>query len=202
MRQCRSFTLIELVVVCVIMMLAIGLGAGSLRQRSGPAKFEEAVRDFQSFCIATRSQAMELGRDRVVYYNIDERTFTSGDPVKVPTPPEEEVVYFTQIPDEYKSGEEDPDSPDYVAPPNFASPKWKIPEEYRINEEGLESIQDSVLSGTGMQEEVVEVFRFFSDGGASGALKFVLQSDKLAKTFRISPLTGRILVEETEVSEW
>ena len=110
--------------------------------------------------------------------------------------------YIENNPDEYKSGEEDPESPDYVAPPNFASPKWKIPEEYRINEEGLESIQDSVLSGTGMQEEVVEVFRFFSDGGASGALKFVLQSDKLAKTFRISPLTGRILVEETEVSEW
>ena len=47
MQQCRRFTLIELVVVCVIMMLAIGLGAGSLRQRSGPAKFEQAVRDFQ-----------------------------------------------------------------------------------------------------------------------------------------------------------
>ena len=58
------------------------------------------------------------------------------------------------------------------------------------------------MESSGVQEEVVEVFRFFSDGGAAGSLKFILQSDKLAKTFRISPLTGRILVEETEVSEW
>jgi hypothetical protein len=44
--------------------------------------------------------------------------------------------------------------------------------------------------------EEQEVFRFFSDGGASGALKFTLTYGKFSRTFSISPLTGRMLTEE------
>ena len=40
------------------------------------------------------------------------------------------------------------------------------------------------------------LFRFFSDGGASGSLKFTLTYGKFSRTFSISPLTGRMLTEE------
>ncbi len=203
MRLYRSFTLIELVVVTVITALAIGLAANTLRQRSGPAQFDQAAREFRQFCTATRSQAMELGRDRVVYYYFNDRTFRSSDPEKTPPPREEETIILQEVPEEYRNDTDNPESENYVAPPNFASLKWRIPEDYQIRNGGADELEyaDSLFENDDEDLECVEVFRFFSDGGAAGELLFTLQFKKWAKTFRISPLTGRILEEESEAHE-
>ena len=191
----RPFTLLELVVVIAIAALAIGMGASALKRRSGPAQFSEAVRGFQAFCVASRSQAMELGRDRVVYFLPQERLFRSGDPEVLPAPKEEEMVVLTQIPDEYRT-DGDGATDDYDTPAVLTEPKWKLPEDYLLDEEASEGIEPVDPGG---EEIKLEVFRFFADGGAAGRLKFTMQYRSWAKTFVISPLTGRILVEDTEV---
>ena len=47
-----------------------------------------------------------------------------------------------------------------------------------------------------MEQEYFELFRFFSDGGASGKLKFELRYQMLRKVFDISPLTGLLTQNE------
>jgi hypothetical protein len=185
-----SFTLIELVVVCAIIALAVGLGMVSLRS-SGGAKFERTVDGFQEFCSGARMQAMELGRDRVIYFNRKERKFRAGDPERLMLPNEDELVYLPDVPEEYRT-DEDEEWESYQQPRTLASLFWTIPEEYRMGQEDEETGWVDVTEG----HEEQEVFRFFSDGGASGALKFTLTYGKFSRTFSISPLTGRMLTEE------
>lgn len=193
-KRIRSyFTLIELVVVCAIIALAVGLGMTSLRS-SGGAKFERTVEGFQEFCTGARIQAMELGRDRVIYFNRKERKFRAGDAQKLPLPNEEEMVYLSDVPEEYRTEEDDEMDAAYSQPRTLASLFWTIPEDYRMGQEDDESGWMDVTEG----HEEQEVFRFFSDGGASGSLKFTLQYGKWNRTFSISPLTGRMISEENE----
>lgn len=186
-----QFTLIELVVVCAIIALAVGLGMTAMRS-SGGAKFERTVDGFQEFCTGARIQAMELGRDRVIYFNRKERKFRAGDARKITLPSEEEMVYLADVPDEYRTDEEE--ELNYTQPRTLASLFWTIPEDYRMGQEDDESGWVDVTEG----HEEQEVFRFFADGGASGSLKFTLQYGKLNRTFSISPLTGRMLTEEED----
>ena len=188
-----SFTLIELVVVCAIIALAVGLGMTSMRS-SGSAKFERTVEGFQEFCAGARIQAMELGRDRVIYFNRQERKFRAGDAHRVSLPNEEEMVYLPDVPEEYRTDDEDLASEEYTQPRTLASLFWTIPEDYRMGQEDDESGWVDVTEGN----EEQEVFRFFADGGASGSLKFTLTFGKLSRTFSISPLTGRMLADEGE----
>ena len=64
--------------------------------------------------------------------------------------------------------------------------RWIFPEEFL-----LELEQDS-------GSELVELFRFFPDGGASGMRELIFKYHTFQKKYIISPLTGRIFAEETE----
>ena len=189
----RSFTLLELVVVCAIIALAVGLGTATMRG-SGTARFERTVRGFQDFCTAARMQAMELGRDRVIYFNRQERRFSASDPRAIALPREEEAVYLAGVPEEYRTDEDDELTSAYGQPRTLAALTWTIPEEYRMNHEDDSGDWVDVTAGN----EEQEVFRFFSDGAASGSLSFTLKFDKFERTFTISPLTGRMLTVEPE----
>lgn len=184
------FTLIELVVVCAIIALAVGLGMTTMRS-SGGAKFERTVDGFQEFCAGARMQAMELGRDRVIYFNRQERKFRAGDAEKLPLPSEDEMVFLADVPEEYRTEEFEET---YEQPRTLASLVWSIPKDYRMGQD--EENAGWVDMTEGHEEE--EVFRFFSDGGASGSLKFSLQYGKHSRVFSISPLTGRMLTVEQE----
>ena len=60
-----------------------------------------------------------------------------------------------------------------------------------LNTQVLELEQDS-------GSELVELFRFFPDGGASGMRELIFKYHTFQKKYIISPLTGRIFAEETE----
>ena len=47
-------------------------------------------------------------------------------------------------------------------------------------------------------EEFTELFRFFPDGGASGTRELIFRYQTLQRKYVISPLTGKLYVEETE----
>jgi len=195
----HSFTLIEMAVVIAIMMLGIGLSGVALRSLSSPRKFDQAVKEFQSFCVSSRSQAMELGRDRVVYFNPKERRFRSSDPEWVPAPREEETIVYRSVPDDYRDAEENPDDSAYVAPVNFASPTWQLPEDFELDDNtGIQTTAESFFEDRSGDEHEIEVFRFYSDGGASGLLRFRLSYRDMTKIFQISPLTGRLLLLEQD----
>ena len=192
----RCFTLIELVVVCAIIALAVGLGTVTMRS-SGAGKFDRTVRGFQEFCTAARMQAMELGRDRVIYFNRQERKFTASDPRSTVLPREEDAVYLAGVPEEYRTDDDEELENAYTQPRTLAALVWTIPEEYRMNQEDDSGGWVDVTAGT----EEQEVFRFFSDGAASGSLSFTLKLNNFERTFVISPLTGRMLTVEPEAGQ-
>ena len=71
--------------------------------------------------------------------------------------------------------------------------EWKLPDEFELDPAISDQADQAEQAG-----ESVEVFRFFSDGGASGAMQFELHYKNLRKVFRISPLTGLLTQAETE----
>ena len=64
--------------------------------------------------------------------------------------------------------------------------RWTFPEEFSLE---LENDSGS---------ELIELFRFFPDGGASGMRELVFKYHSFQKKYTLSPLTGRIYAEETE----
>ena len=78
-----------------------------------------------------------------------------------------------------KEGEEEED-------PAEIRTRWTFPENFSLN---MENDPGS---------ELVELFRFFPDGGASGMRELVFRYKSLERKYKISPLTGRLFAEEME----
>ena len=55
-----------------------------------------------------------------------------------------------------------------------------------------------VIEENDSDEEYTELFRFFPDGGASGKRELIFRYNSLQRKFLISPLTGKLYIEETE----
>ncbi len=179
----NSFTLLELVAVVAIMTLVLGISVSVLRKRSGPAQFENSVLTFRQFCMAARAQAAELGRERVLYYQPEERAFRAGEvlPVEV----DRDAVILLEPPDQEQ------DMTEYETPANFSKLKWVLPEEYEM-EAGSSDDSVNPLEST----KRVELFHFFPDGSASGVREFRLRFRNRNRTMAISPLTGELRIEE------
>ena len=78
-----------------------------------------------------------------------------------------------------EKGSEEETSPEIRA-------KMSLPEEMTLD---IENDSD---------EEYTELFRFFPDGGASGKRELIFRYNSLQRKYVISPLTGKLYVEETE----
>ena len=63
---------------------------------------------------------------------------------------------------------------------------WSFPEDFSL------ALQED--SGT----EQIELFRFFPDGGAAGLRNLTFQYHNMERAYQISPLTGRLLLQEEE----
>ena len=72
--------------------------------------------------------------------------------------------------------------------------KFRIPENCTmITESGAEKQL--------AQEQRLEIFRFFPDGGGAAANRPVMKCEKVSRSFDISFLTGRLTVSEEDFSE-
>ncbi len=181
----RCFTLVELIAVVVIITIGVGIAAVSIRSDRESTGFEQASREFVSFAGRARTQAMELGRDRVIIYDAVEKTFRAADPQVIER--NESDVILMEPPVSLQQNEQ---QSALYEPEQFAKLSWKLPENYEFS-------TDEAFSGYG---DELEIFRFYADGGGAGIRKFVLQNPSRKRTFEISPLTG--LMAEAEEEKW
>ena len=81
MSRRKPFTLVEVVVVIVIMVLTGAVAVSAVRTDSTSRLIRRTTADFRSLCSRVRFKAMELGQDRMVVYNPEDRLFYMARPV-------------------------------------------------------------------------------------------------------------------------
>ena len=151
-RRRNPYTLVEVVVVIVIMVVTGAIAVSTLRTDSTARLVRSATNDFRSLCSRVRFKAMEMSEDRMVVYVPDEHTFYMARPVAN----QEEAM-------EYEYG--------FVV---LKTAKWTLPEEFEL------AVDDN---------DPVEVFRFYPDGGASGT-SFNLACKGHSMEIGVTKLTG------------
>ena len=110
MSRRKPFTLVEVVVVIVIMVLTGAVAVSALRTDSTSRLIRRTTNEFRSLCSRVRYKAMEMGEDRMVVYDPEKRIFSMARPTQNL---EEEM--------EYEDG---------FVPLDGA--KWELPEEFEL----------------------------------------------------------------------
>ena len=134
MSRRKPFTLVEVVVVIVIMVLTGAVAVSAMRTNSTSRLVRQASADFRSLCSRVRYKAMEMGEDRMVVYDPERRQFFMARPVAN----QEESL-------EYEYG---------FVPLNTA--KWDLPEEFELTTENSDPVEvfrfypDGGASGTSL----------------------------------------------------
>ena len=187
----RAFTLIELVVTITIIILTISIVSSTIRKESPSQVLDRMGLEFRAFCARVRYRACESGRDWVVSYDPDEKNFSAslGKYERFRMPGSDDGL-------KGRSAEDDEEETDetYAEGGVYAPLVWKLPEGVEFTTE--DSAEDSLMVG-----EKLEVFRFFPDGGGSGSGHLELRCGDLSRIFRITRLTGRLVMMEKEEFE-
>jgi len=110
MSRRKPFTLVEVVVVIVIMVLTGAVAVSAMRTDSTSRLLRRTTNEFRSLCSRVRYKAMEMGEDRMVVYDPEKRIFSMARPVMN----QEEYL-------EYEDG---------FVPLDGA--KWELPEEFEL----------------------------------------------------------------------
>ena len=119
MSRRKPFTLVEVVVVIVIMLVTGGIAISAMRTDSTSRLIRRSTNDFRSLCSRARYKAMEMSEDRMVVYVPDERVFYLARPVAN----NEEAL-------EYEFG---------FVPLNTM--KWELPEEFELATENSDPVE-------------------------------------------------------------
>lgn len=165
----QPFTLLELIVVMTVMFLAAGMGVALFKGQSPARKLENAALEWEEFCARVRYQALESGEEREIVFDPENRTFKMRQPETDPA---------------------DHDDPDEIPRSKL---EWKIPEEFEMGNDF------SVFNENPDEDGTFPMFKFYSDGGASGHRRLELRIGELQRSFEVSPLTGRVItVREKE----
>ena len=189
-RKRAAFTLIELVVTISIIVLTVSLVVAVFRKESPARSLENMEFDFRSYCSRVRFRACETGRDWVINFDPDSKVFSAapGKHEKFQMPGENSKSGASRKQSEDEEDEEDvvndPEDP-YSSGTGYSKLEWKLPENIEFSTERGE--EDTLMTG-----ELLEVFRFFPDGGGSGTAHLEFRCGELARIFRISKLTGRL----------
>ena len=128
----NPFTLVEVVVVIVIMLVTGGIAISTMRTDSTARLIRNSTNEFRSLCSRARYKAMEMSEDRLVVYVPDEHMFYLARPVAN----EEEAM-------EYEFG--------FVIQRTM---KWELPEEFELATDNSDPIEvfrfypDGGASGT------------------------------------------------------
>ena len=155
MSRRKPFTLVEVVVVIVIMLVTGGIAISAMRTDSTSRLIRGATNDFRSLCSRVRYKAMEMSEDRMVVYVPDERMFHIARPVANDQEAMENEFGFVIL--------------------NTA--QWELPEAFELQTEN---------------NDPVEVFRFYPDGGASG-IPLTLACKGHAMEIGVAKLTGAMV---------
>ena len=110
MSRRKPFTLVEVVVVIVIMVLTGAVAVSAMRTDSTSRLLRRTTADFRSLCSRVRYKAMEMGEDRMVVYDPETRLFSMARPIRN----QEEYL-------EYEDG---------FVPLDGA--RWELPEEFEL----------------------------------------------------------------------
>ena len=158
MSRRKPFTLVEVVVVIVIMVLTGAVAVSAMRTDSTSRLIKRTSADFRSLCSRVRYKAMEMAEDRMVVYNPEERMFYMARPVR---------DLQEQMENEYG----------FVV---LDTTKWELPEEFELATD---------------DNDPVEVFRFYPDGGASGtSISFACKGHSVM--IGVAKLTGAVVTYE------
>ena len=170
---CRHyFTLIEMIVVLAIMVIAVAVVAASFRGDAPSIVLDNAALDLEAYLAQVRYRAAEMGRDYVIRYPF-------GGKELIASP-------------DYSRAELETIELENVT--SIEELKFRIPENCSmITESGAEKLL--------AQEQKLEIFRFFPDGGGSAANRPVLKCENLSRSFDIAFLTGRLTVSNEDFSE-
>ncbi len=110
MSRRKPFTLVEVVVVIVIMVLTGAVAVSAMRTDSTSRLIRRTTSEFRSLCSRVRYKAMEMGEDRMVVYDPEKRIFSMARPTQ--------------------NLEEEMDYEDGFVPLDGA--KWELPEEFEL----------------------------------------------------------------------
>ena len=114
----NSFTLVEIVIVLVIILLVTGIAVATYRGESPARKLESTSLEFETFCAGVRYQAMENGEERIVSLDPRNHCLVMLKPEDTKENQEEppEIRTKMPLPEEVSLDiEEDPDSTsDYI----------------------------------------------------------------------------------------
>ena len=110
MSRRKPFTLVEVVVVIVIMVLTGAVAISAMRTDSTSRLVRRTTSEFRSLCSRVRYKAMEMGEDRMVVYDPEKRIFSMARPTQ--------------------NLEEEMDYEDGFVPLDGA--KWELPEEFEL----------------------------------------------------------------------
>ena len=163
MSRRKPFTLVEVVVVIVIMLVTGGIAISTMRSDSTARLIKTSTNEMRSLCSRARYKAMEMSEDRMVVYFPDERMFYVARPVA-----------NQQEAEEYEYG--------FVIQKTM---KWELPEEFELGTD---------------DNDPIEVFRFYPDGGASGtSLNLACKGHSVM--IGVAKLTGAVVTYEGEAQQ-
>lgn len=160
MKRRKPFTLVEIVVVIVIMVVTAGLVVRAIRNESTTQLIKRTTTEFETLCGRVRSAAIQNSEDRCLVYDPADNYFYMANPNNVEDDGSYEILNYI---------------------------KWRLPDDFELDTKG--------------ENDVLEVFRFFADGGSSAVRNFTVTCRQRVYTFSVSALTSQVTItEETQNS--
>ena len=158
------FTLVEIIVVLVIIMMITGIAVASLRGESPAVTLNRTSLEFEAFLARVRFLCAESGRDYLVHFYPDRKL----------------VVAHVEF------SEEEKENMEYEI---TESPKVQ---RFSFGDE-IELFTVEAAEESGMEEEYIELFRFYQTGGASCINRLGLRVENLSAFFDISFFNGQLI---------
>ncbi|MBR7121814.1 MAG: hypothetical protein IKC94_06190 [Lentisphaeria bacterium] len=167
----KHFTLIEIVVVLVIIMLVTGIAVSAFRGESPSQLMDRTAIEIESYLAKVRFLCAESGRDYVVHYLPEEKVLCAH------------VAFSDEELENMKSGQDD--VPGAV--------RYTLAEDVELFIIGKSEEFDS-------DDEQPELFRFYPTGGGVCVNRPGIRINELAKNFEISYLSGQLIVHDGDGS--
>ena len=165
--QRNSFTLIELVVVLVIMMLVTGIAVSAIRTETPSEILERNSLEIEAYLARVRYRCAESGRDYVVHFYPDKKMF---------------CAHMDYSETELENMEQD-------VTESRSTLKFVFSEDIEVFT--VESAEETVGN-----TEYVELFRFYPSGGASCINRPAIRIGELSKNFDISFFSGQLIIND------